>query len=335
MGGLRFVSTERREGRESSLSNGSHNRQLGVLTPSSTRCWERANARHTLWRPLCPPLILLPPSPHQNLGDARLGSDSDKTSVSSESARPARLPRLAIVLATTVVFGMAVTLGAARAELLSPLAAFGIVVVAQGVGGFVTALVGCIALALGAPGPPALRPQTRRRIMHRRASRRRSRPCRNPRIRPREFTTSQRTLADPPVFVAALDHPHNAGRDLSYPHGDARTPQEQAIAYGDLRPIHVDLEARAAFAAALRVAQACGWNIVARDEPALRIEATDTTRWFRFVDDVVIRIRPSDSGAVVDLRSTSRVGRGDMGANAARIRRFAASLSADGSTSGC
>ena len=263
-----------------------------------------------------------------------MGSDSDKTSVSSESARPARLPRLAIVLATTVVFGMAVTLGAARAELLSPLAAFGIVVVAQGVGGFVTALVGCIALALERR---ARRPFDPRLVVASctgalvvgvlvLAATRVS----GPRIH--DITTNP---ADPPVFVAALDHPHNAGRDLSYPHGDARTPQEQAIAYGDLRPIRVDLEARAAFAAALRVAQACGWNIVARDEPALRIEATDTTRWFRFVDDVVIRIRPSDSGAVVDLRSTSRVGRGDMGANAARIRRFAAALLADGSTSGC
>ena len=53
-----------------------------------------------------------------------------------------------------------------------------------------------------------------------------------------------------------------------------------------------------------------------------RIEATDTTFWFGFKDDVVIRIQPAEAGSRVDVRSTSRVGVGDLGVNAARIRRF-------------
>ena len=43
------------------------------------------------------------------------------------------------------------------------------------------------------------------------------------------------------------------------------------------------------------------------------------TRLFRFVDDVAIRVRPRGAGSVVDLRSNSRVGGGDLGANAERI----------------
>jgi uncharacterized protein (DUF1499 family) len=65
-----------------------------------------------------------------------------------------------------------------------------------------------------------------------------------------------------------------------------------------------------------------GWEIVAADPAHGRIEATDTTRFFGFKDDVVIRIRPEGSGSRVDVRSKSRVGRSDVGANAARIRAF-------------
>ena len=53
-----------------------------------------------------------------------------------------------------------------------------------------------------------------------------------------------------------------------------------------------------------------------------RIEASDTTFWFGFIDDVVIRIEPDGNGSTLDIRSKSRVGRSDVGANAARIRAF-------------
>ncbi len=57
-------------------------------------------------------------------------------------------------------------------------------------------------------------------------------------------------------------------------------------------------------------------------------EAVEVTRIFRFVDDIVVRVRmsPGGNGSVVDVRSKSRDGRGDLGANAARIRAFAAAL---------
>ena len=52
------------------------------------------------------------------------------------------------------------------------------------------------------------------------------------------------------------------------------------------------------------------------------IEATDTTFWFGFKDDVVIHVRPADGGSRVDVRSLSRVGVGDAGTNAKRIRAY-------------
>jgi uncharacterized protein (DUF1499 family) len=65
-----------------------------------------------------------------------------------------------------------------------------------------------------------------------------------------------------------------------------------------------------------------GWEIVAADSAAGRIEATATSAWFGFKDDVVVRITPEGDGSRVDVRSVSRVGKGDVGANAARIRDY-------------
>ena len=67
-------------------------------------------------------------------------------------------------------------------------------------------------------------------------------------------------------------------------------------------------------------AEELGWEVVARDGDALAFYARDETGLFRFVDDVVVRVRPDGAGAKIDVRSKSRDGRGDMGTNAKRIR---------------
>jgi len=96
----------------------------------------------------------------------------------------------------------------------------------------------------------------------------------------------------------------------------------QQIGYPDLRPLELALPPKAAFARAAEIARDYGWEITALDEAAGRIEAVATTSWFGFKDDVVIRITPAGAGSRVDMRSRSRVGRSDVGANAARIRQF-------------
>src|SRR5439155_509507 len=78
----------------------------------------------------------------------------------------------------------------------------------------------------------------------------------------------------------------------------------------------------AAFARALAAAQAMGWDIVDAQPKEGRIEATASTFWFGFKDDVVVRITPLPAGSRIDVRSKSRVGRGDTGTNAQRIRAY-------------
>jgi fatty-acyl-CoA synthase len=100
-------------------------------------------------------------------------------------------------------------------------------------------------------------------------------------------------------------------------------------AYPDLRPLTVTAPRERLFAALREEAQERGWTI-ATDNPASGVfEATAQTFWFGFRDDVAVRVRPgaAPDQLQVDARSTSRVGLGDMGANAARLRDYLADVS--------
>ena len=107
------------------------------------------------------------------------------------------------------------------------------------------------------------------------------------------------------------------------------TPAQQKRGYPDIAPLRLNLPPAEAFARAERAARAMGWQIVAVAPEALRIEATDTTLFFGFKDDIVIRVRPSENGSVVDMRSLSRVGTSDVGVNAKRVRAFLGRLKGD------
>lgn len=126
-------------------------------------------------------------------------------------------------------------------------------------------------------------------------------------------------LTDPPTFEAVLALRAGAPNPVTF---DPEAAREQQRAYPDLGPLTLAVSPQAAFAHALDVARQSGWEIVAADEASGRIEATASTPWFGFKDDVVVRLTPSGIGTRVDVRSVSRVGRGDLGANAARVRTF-------------
>ena len=133
----------------------------------------------------------------------------------------------------------------------------------------------------------------------------------------------------PPAFVAVLPLRANAANPAEY--GGPEIAAKQAEAYGDIRTQYLDAAPADAFARADKVARDMGWEIVAADAAAGRIEATDTTFWYGFKDDIVIRIEAEANGSRVDLRSVSRVGLSDVGKNAARIRAFVKALGSQSS----
>ncbi len=130
-------------------------------------------------------------------------------------------------------------------------------------------------------------------------------------------------LESPPEFLPATVVPEFAGRDMRYP--EAFVPQVRE-AYPDLAPIRLETPPRESFSRALAVAEAAGWTIAASSPEQGVFNARDETRLFRFVDDIAVRVTPDGAGARIDVRSKSRDGRGDLGANAARIRAYAAAF---------
>jgi hypothetical protein len=125
----------------------------------------------------------------------------------------------------------------------------------------------------------------------------------------------------PPAFVAIL--PLRAGAPNSAEHAGAALARTQREAYPDVVTHSLRAAPDVAFERAAQAARDMGWEIVAVDPAAGRIEATDTTLFFGFKDDVVIRVEADASGGSrVDVRSVSRVGVSDVGTNARRIRAY-------------
>jgi uncharacterized protein (DUF1499 family) len=106
------------------------------------------------------------------------------------------------------------------------------------------------------------------------------------------------------------------------PYGGRQVAEQQREAYPDIQPAVLAAGPEAAFTRALVVAQAMGWDILDAQPKEGRLEATATTFWFGFTDDIVVRITPQPAGSRIDVRSKSRVGRGDTGTNAQRVRAY-------------
>jgi len=124
----------------------------------------------------------------------------------------------------------------------------------------------------------------------------------------------------PPTFAG---DPSGGDRDMSYPAGFAAQARK---AYADLQPIHLSSPPAEALRLAEQTARALGWQAIHLDPARGTLEAQDVTRIFRFVDDIVVRVQPEGAGSRLDVRSKSRDGKGDLGANAARIRTFLAKI---------
>ena len=126
--------------------------------------------------------------------------------------------------------------------------------------------------------------------------------------------------SNPPEFLVLDEFRSGAKNSLVY--GGPEVAVEQIKAYPDIAPIQTGKSALEAYVEALRVANSMGWEIVAEDAKKLRFEATARTPIYSFVDDIVVAVTLVDGVSQVDIRSVSRIGRGDRGVNAARIREF-------------
>jgi uncharacterized protein (DUF1499 family) len=139
-----------------------------------------------------------------------------------------------------------------------------------------------------------------------------------------DLTDIQTSPEDPLQYTVLLEQRPRDANPLGTQ--TAEQVQLQAEAYEDIGPIEVDRSAGAVFTVVNEAVKQLGWTVVVNEAPGEsgvgRIEATDSSLIMGFTDDVVVRVKGDDASAVIDIRSASRYGRSDLGANAERIRAF-------------
>jgi Protein of unknown function (DUF1499) len=142
-------------------------------------------------------------------------------------------------------------------------------------------------------------------------------------------------LADPPMFRTLTLRTDNLDAVPGMDDADMKgmSPQQRWVVihqkkYGDIRSVRINEPVPSVIAKAERLAEARGWDVAVALPEEGRLEATETSALFRFKDDIVLRVRPTDTGegSIVDMRSVSRVGVSDLGVNAKRVRSFLADL---------
>ena len=124
-------------------------------------------------------------------------------------------------------------------------------------------------------------------------------------------------LVNPPEFVAIAPLRADAPNPVEY--AGAEAAEQQRTAYPDLQTLTYSQSKSELVEASKQAIENLGWELVNTDADKGIVEATETTAWFGFKDDVIIRVTDNDSERLVDIRSKSRIGKSDLGKNAARI----------------
>ncbi|WP_213271237.1 DUF1499 domain-containing protein [Hyphomonas sp.] len=143
----------------------------------------------------------------------------------------------------------------------------------------------------------------------------------------REATEADNPIEDAPVITEGANArwPGLGGRLVSEVQEEAefdtathKSPKETP--YPMLAPLIAPGSVEEGYAAALAAVEGKGWSIVLADPEEGRIDATETSFWYGFKDDILIRVLPDEAGVRIDVRSVSRVGLSDLGVNAKRVR---------------
>ena len=128
--------------------------------------------------------------------------------------------------------------------------------------------------------------------------------------------------ADVPMFDDVVVKLRSAPGINPLDYDAAKLPPLQKAAYPNVVPLDLTAQPSAAFDTVASVLPTLGLQVVQADRNAMIVEAVATSFWFGFKDDVVVRIRPTETGSRIDVRSVSRVGVGDVGVNAKRIAKI-------------
>lgn len=133
---------------------------------------------------------------------------------------------------------------------------------------------------------------------------------------------------NPPRYQTVLSLREKGDNSPAYGGEAVAVKQRGADIYVDIRPLDLQLPVERATEISADVAEDLGWRVVALEPRRGHLEAVDRTPLLGFSDDVVVRVTAENGGSRVDVRSSSRVGVSDLGANARRIRRFLEQLEA-------
>jgi len=134
-------------------------------------------------------------------------------------------------------------------------------------------------------------------------------------------------IDNPPLFATIAGLRTEEHNPLAYDKEKMAPLQQQA--YPEVKTIVTTLSKKEAHDRAIAVAKELGWEIVDQNYFTGMIEATETTLLWGFKDDIAIRVDGHGKDIAVDLRSVSRVGQSDLGANAKRINKFIAAFNQD------
>ena len=124
-------------------------------------------------------------------------------------------------------------------------------------------------------------------------------------------------LVNPPEFVAIAPLRADAPNPVEY--AGVEVAEQQRTAYPDLQTLTYSQSKSELVEASKQAIENLGWELINTDADKGIVEATETTAWFGFKDDIIIRVTDNDSERLVDIRSKSRIGKSDLGKNAARI----------------
>ena len=127
-------------------------------------------------------------------------------------------------------------------------------------------------------------------------------------------------LINPPKFDAIAPLRADAPNPVEYA-GEA-TAKQQRDAYPDLKTLSYAQSQSELVKATEQAVNNLGWDLVNSDVDKGIVEATDSTMWFGFKDDVVVRVTDNGNERLLDIRSKSRVGGSDLGKNSERIHDF-------------